>query len=219
VTERKRKAMSKKGQIILWIITLVSFAGILAVYHKLPERVPIHWDSNWEVDGTANKNMMFLIGAVPALANGLFYLLPVIDPRRKNYDAKTYGLMRAVIVLLFVFISWATVVSALKLGINDKLLLSFILGITFIIMGNYLPKVKSNFFIGIKNPWALSDATIWRKTHKVGGYFFLIIGLLMLPMGIINTSLYSNVIFWLLLIGIAAVNIYSYILYRKNIRA
>ncbi len=208
--------MSKKGQIILWIITLVSFAGILAVYHKLPDRVPIHWNSNWEVDGTASKNKMFLIGAVPALANGLFYLLPIIDPRRKNYDAKTYGLMRAVIVLLFVFLSWATVVTALDLGINDKLLLSVIIGIAFIAMGNYLPKVKSNFFVGIKNPWALSDPTIWRKTHKVSGYFFFIIGLLMLPMGVIDTPLYSNLVIWVLLIGIIAVNIYSYILYRKN---
>lgn len=211
--------MSKKGQIILWIITLVSFAGILAVYHKLPDRVPIHWNSSWEVDGTASKNKMFLIGAVPALANGLFYLLPIIDPRRKNYDAKTYGLIRAVIVLLFVFLSWATVVTALDLGINDKLLLSVIIGIAFIAMGNYLPKVKSNFFVGIKNPWALSDPTIWRKTHKVGGYFFFLIGLLMLPMGVIDTTLYSNLVIWVLLIGIIAVNIYSYILYRKNFRA
>ncbi len=211
--------MSKKGQIILWIITLVSFAGILAVYHKLPDRVPINWNSSWEVDGTASKNKMFLIGAVPALANGLFYLLPIIDPRRKNYDAKTYGLIRAVIVLLFVFLSWATVVTALDLGINDKLLLSVIIGIAFIAMGNYLPKVKSNFFVGIKNPWALSDPTIWRKTHKVGGYFFFLIGLLMLPMGVIDTTLYSNLVIWVLLIGIIAVNIYSYILYRKNFRA
>ncbi len=211
--------MSKKGQIILWIITLVSFAGIVAVYHKLPDRVPIHWNSSWEVDGTASKNKMFLIGAVPALVNGLFYLLPLIDPRRKNYDAKTYGLMRAVIVLMFVFLSWATVVTALDLGINDKFLLSVIIGIAFIAMGNYLPKVKSNFFVGIKNPWALSDPTIWRKTHKVGGYFFFIIGLLMLPMGVIDTTLYSNIVIGLLLIGILAVNIYSYILYRNNFKA
>lgn len=211
--------MSKKGQIILWITTLVSFAGIVAVYHKLPDRVPIHWNSSWEVDGTASKNKMFLIGAVPALVNGLFYLLPLIDPRRKNYDAKTYGLMRAVIVLMFVFLSWATVVTALDLGINDKFLLSVIIGIAFIAMGNYLPKVKSNFFVGIKNPWALSDPTIWRKTHKVGGYFFFIIGLLMLPMGVIDTTLYSNIVIGLLLIGILAVNIYSYILYRNNFKA
>ncbi len=211
--------MSKKGQIILWIITLVSFAGIVAVYHKLPDRVPIHWNSSWEVDGTASKNKMFLIGAVPALVNGLFYLLPIIDPRRKNYDAKTYGLMRAVIVLMFVFLSWATVVTALDLGINDKFLLSVIIGIAFIAMGNYLPKVKSNFFVGIKNPWALSDPTIWRKTHKVGGYFFFIIGLLMLAMVVIDTTLYSNIVIGLLLIGILAVNIYSYILYRNNFKA
>lgn len=211
--------MSKKGQLLLWFITLVSFAGILAVYHKLPDRVPIHWNSSWEVDGTADKNKMFLIGAVPALANGLFYVLPIIDPRRKNYDAKTYGLIRAVLVLLLVFLSWATVVTALDLGVNDKLMLSLIIGITFIAMGNYLPKVKSNFFVGIKNPWALSDPVIWRKTHKVGGYFFFIIGLFMLPMGVIDTALYSNIVIWLLLTGILGVNIYSYLLYRKNFGA
>lgn len=207
--------MSKKTHIILWIITLASFAGILAVYHKLPERVPIHWNSNWEVDSTASKDKMFLIGAMPALFNGLFYLFPIIDPRRKNYEEKTYGLIRVVIVLLFVILSWGTVLTALDLIVNEKLLLSFICGIAFIIMGNYLPKIKSNFFVGIKNPWALSDTTIWRKTHKLGGYLFLIIGILMLPMGVINTSMYSNIVFGLLLVGIIAVNAYSFILFKK----
>lgn len=207
--------MSKRTYIILWVATLLSYIGILAVYKKLPQTVPVHWDSNWEVNGYADKKFMFLIGAFPAILNGLFYILKDIDPKRKNYDPRTYGIIRGSIVVLSMFLTWVTVVSALKLDLNFKLFLPAGLGIVLIITGNYFPKIKNNFFVGIKNPWTLSDDSVWRKTHKVGGYYFMVLGILMLPMGIIKEDIYSKGVFGLMLAGIVAINVYSYVLYRR----
>lgn len=207
--------MSKRTYIILWVATLLSYIGILAVYKKLPQTVPVHWDSNWEVNGYADKKFMFLIGALPAILNGLFYILKDIDPKRKNYDPRTYGIIRGSIVVLSMFFTWVTVVSALELDLNFKLFLPAGLGIVLIITGNYFPKIKNNFFVGIKNPWTLSDDGVWRKTHKVGGYYFMVLGILMLPMGIIKEDIYSKGVFGLMLAGIVAINVYSYVLYRR----
>ncbi|SHO51244.1 SdpI family protein [Anaerocolumna xylanovorans] len=208
--------MSKRTHIILWIATLLSYIGILIVYRKLPQTVPIHWDSNWEANGYADKRFMFLIGALPAILNGFFYILKDIDPRRKNYDPKTYGIIRASIVVLTIFFTWVTVVAALKVDLDFKLFVPAGLGIAFLVIGNYLPKVKNNFFMGIKNPWTLSDDSVWRKTHKAGGYFFIALGILMLPIGVIKERTYSQVVFGLLLAGVIAINVYSYILYKRD---
>lgn len=208
--------MNKKSHIILWIVTVISYIGILAMYSRLPQRVPIHWDSIWEVDGTADKSAMFLLGGLPLLMNGLFYVLPYIDPRKRNYDPRTYSLMRGAIVLVSIFFTWATVVVAIKPEWNIKVFFPAVLGIMFMVIGNYLPRIKNNFFVGIKNPWALSDDTVWRKTHKAGGYFFLIVGLLMVPMGLIHNRIYNGLVFAFLLIGILAINVYSYLLYAKR---
>lgn len=206
----------KKSHLILWLITIVSYIGILALYSKLPQIVPTHWDINGEVNGTSDKKMMFLFGGLPILVNGLFYLLPFIDPKRKNYEPKTYNLMRWAIVLLCLALTWLSVATALKPDLNIKMILPAVIGVSFIVMGNYLPRIKNNFFVGIKNPWALSDDTIWRKTHKAGGYIFLAYGLFMLPMGLIQNNIYNNLVFGFLLFGVIAVNVYSYILFRKR---
>ncbi len=207
--------MSKKAHIILWIASAISYIGILSLYNKLPQMVPVHWDSNWEINGYADKKYMFLIGALPAILNGFFYIFKDIDPRRKNYDPKTYGIIRGAIVLMSIFFTWATVVTALKINLNFKLFLPAGLGIVFMVIGNYLPKVKTNFFMGIKNPWTLSDDNVWRKTHKAGGYLFMVFGILMVPMGIINEKAYNYFVIGLLLAGILVTNVYSYILYGR----
>lgn len=208
--------MSKKAHIILWIATVISYIGILIVYKKLPQTVPIHWDSNWEVNGYADKKYMFLIGAIPAILNVFFYVLKDIDPRRNNYDPRTYGIIRGAIVVLSIFLTWASVVTALKINLNFRLFLPAGLGIALMVIGNYLPKIKNNYFLGIKNPWTLSDDVVWRKTHKVGGYLFMLIGILLVPIGVIKEKVYSYSVFGFLLAGIVAINIYSYILYRKS---
>ena len=43
------------------------------------------------------------------------------------------------------------------------------LGIVFIVLGNYMPLFRQNFFAGIKTPWALADEEIWNRTHRIGG--------------------------------------------------
>lgn len=208
--------MSKKAGIILWVAVIFSYIGILLVYKKLPQTVPIHWDSNFEINGYADKKYMFLIGAMPAIFYVLFYVLKYIDPRKKNYDPKTYSIISGAVVILCIFLTWVTVVTSLKVNFNMKLLMPVGMGILFMIIGNYLPKIKNNYFVGIKNPWALSDDNVWRKTHKAGGYIFMISGILMLPTGVINERIYSNFVFGFLLAGIIAVNGYSYLIYRKD---
>lgn len=61
----------------------------------------------------------------------------------------------------------------------DKIIPS-IVGILFIVIGNYMPKIKSNYFYGIKTPWTLSSDTSWRKTHRLGGKVFIISGFIII---------------------------------------
>jgi uncharacterized membrane protein len=209
--------MGKKFKILIWSIVVLSFIGLIISYQFLPERIPIHWDSNWEVDNFANKNMIFLLGLLPAGLLVFFDLQPQIDPRVSNVkkNSKEYGIIRYAIVILLVIASWLSVLTALEINIDFKLIFPILLGITFMVMGNYLPRVKSNFYLGIKNPWVLSDETVWRKTHKAGGYLFFITGLFIMAMGIIHTKYFARGVIGFLFLGIVIVNIYSYILFKR----
>ena len=112
------------------------------------------------------------------------------------------------------------VIISISLGYNiaiDKVI-PFMVGVLFVVMGNYLPKSKSNFFYGIKTPWTLTSEEVWKKTHRLGGKLFVISGLII----IVSSLLFKgNIQFIILLILIVIAGIIPTIasyFYAKNSR-
>lgn len=209
--------MNKRGRQILWIISSISFIGIACSYFFLPDQIPIHWNANWKIDGWADRNYIFLIGLFPMFTIIMFKYLPKFDPRRDNYKKheKAYNILEIATVVLMIMLNWITVAAALEINVNVKLILSATIGITFIIIGNYMPTLKSNYFFGIKNPWTLSDDVVWRKTHKAGGYVFAVSGVLLLMMAFLQSSILNNITFGIIILGVVGINIYSYLVFHK----
>ena len=52
----------------------------------------------------------------------------------------------------------------------------------FTIIGNYLPKARQNYTIGIKIPWTLANEENWNRTHRLAGYLWMACGILMIIM-------------------------------------
>lgn len=210
--------MNKIRKNALWILSFLSFLGTVFCYRYLPHKVPMHWNANWEVDGWSDKKYIFLTGLMPVIMLILLDILPKIDPRRENYrrHSKGYRIISATIVVLMIIMNWITIGTSLQKNIRLDELLPFSMGILFIILGNYMPVLKSNFFVGIKNPWTLSDDEVWRKTHKAGGYVFVVSGVLMIISSWLHNQACNTVSFLVLLLGLAWVTLYSYLLYRKR---
>jgi uncharacterized membrane protein len=55
-----------------------------------------------------------------------------------------------------------------------------LIGLLFIIIGNYLPKARQNYTIGIRIPWTLANEENWNRTHRLAGYLWMICGVLMI---------------------------------------
>jgi uncharacterized membrane protein len=53
-------------------------------------------------------------------------------------------------------------------------------GLMFIVLGNYMGKVRKNFFIGIRTPWTLASDEVWSRTHRLGGKVFVLTGIFMI---------------------------------------
>ena len=92
-------------------------------------------------------------------------------------------------------------------------LLNILLGVMFLVLGNYMPKCKMNAFIGIKLPWTYSSDENWRRTHRLGGFVWVAAGLLLLG----NLVFSSELLLMLLILGAILIpGVYSYCLYRKE---
>ena len=92
-----------------------------------------------------------------------------------------------------------------------------LLGLLFIPLGNMMGKVKSNFFIGIRTPWALSDPDVWNRTQRMGGFLLFLSGLIsILGAFLLPEKLYFLVLMAFLLGGMGLTAVMSYLWYRRK---
>lgn len=196
---------------------MIAFA--LAVYGRLPEQVPTHFGLSGEPDGwTPRFPGAFLM---PVLAAGVYLLLIVlrrIDPRGANYSRfeETWWVFLNVIALLMTAIHVLSLGFAIGWPIDMARAVTVTVGLLFVGLGNYMPRLRSNWWMGIRTPWTLESEEVWRETHRVGGWAFVAAGLLVVVAGLLlepgPRAWASGIAF-----GTAIVIplVYSYVAYRR----
>ncbi|WDL88507.1 SdpI family protein [Priestia aryabhattai] len=208
----------KKHVFPLGITLLTLVAWLIALPH-LPATMPIHWGANGEADGFATKiNAMILTVGIMVLIYFIIAFVPRIDPRKENYKyfSKTYNIVLNAVLLLFFFVNMSTILQGLGYNVPMSYIAPIMAGLIFIIIGNYLQRVRSNYFMGIRTPWTLSNETVWKKTHRLSGKIFFIGGLLILISAFLPDG-YKSVIMWgSIVLCVAVPYLYSYVAYKKE---
>lgn len=103
-----------------------------------------------------------------------------------------------------------TVASSLDQNIPVSKLTMVAVGLLFIVIGNYMPQVKDNYFIGIRTPWTLASPEVWRKTHRFSGFMWMLGGLLIALGAFMPKTLSISMIITALLIATIIPYVYSW---------
>ena len=183
---------STPNLLLALLILAVPFAYAAYIYPTLPQTIPTHFNMKGEADGFGERSTIFL---GPGILSGVglftFFLLSNIknfDP--KKFKAEDEGMFKKLALFLVAFLSLLGLIitfasTAPKLNITNLLLP--LLGISFAIMGWYMPKIHQNYFAGFKLPWTLENVDNWNETHKLAGKVWIYggivqaIGTLILP--------------------------------------
>ena len=208
--------------IALTMIALAFLAGAV-LWDQLPDQMASHWNANDQVDGY--MSMFWGVFLLPLMTLGMFALfmaVPNIDPLKANIAQfrETFNVFILVIIAFMLYLYGLTLVW--NLGYQDfnmsAAMLPF-MGVLFIATGYMLRKAKRNFFIGIRTPWTLSSDTVWDKTHQLGSILFMASG----AFAIIGGFFGGMTAFWLMFVPLIGSSIflviYSYVLYRNEIKA
>jgi uncharacterized membrane protein len=193
------------------LVLLAALASLLA-YPSLPEVMPIHWNFEGQPDNYWPKlGGLILIPALIAVLAILFPLLKKIDPREKRYQefAKVWQIFQLAIIGFLSYVHLINIFVTLNPQYNINTLMLIGLGILLLIIGNYLSKIRQNYFIGIKTPWTIDSEEVWNKTHRLGGILFFLAGIVFILEAIFKWQL---LIVTLSAIAIAALVpiVYSY---------
>ena len=217
--------ISLRVWVALAVLCVVNVAAHLLVMPSLPAQIPTHWGANGAVDGWGPSWMASALGVLPLALLAMLYVVPSIDPKGEAYrtSGKFYQGFVIAFTVFMCAISWMgelTVWGVVPASGTVNLLISGAVGLLFIGMGNYLPRVKQNYTLGIKTPWALADPENWRRTQRFGGACFMVLGFGLIVMGIAGTALSNEivaaVIAVLVLGSVGAMYAYSYLLWRKS---
>lgn len=203
------------GLVLLVLMLIVA----MWAYPRLPERIPTHWNLQGEVDGWSARWMVFFPPAMGLLMLVLMPVLRRIDPRRANYDRfePTFWLVINVIIAFMFVPHLMTIGAALgwPLPATDRVLVAAV-GVLFILLGNYMPRVKSNWWMGIRTPWTLESESVWRATHRLAGFTFVTGGLIAVAAALLPTKLAFGVSMVAMMSAALVPAAYSYVLYRRE---
>ncbi|HUB90085.1 MAG TPA: SdpI family protein [Dyella sp.] len=198
------------------LFLLILLAAFVWLYPHMPARVPTHWNAQGRVNG-----YMSPLGAVAtpmiviAILAAITLLLPAISPR--SYEITPFV---SVFVLVMLAVQIFVLISALALLLNATghavrmpLICMLGTGVLWMVVGNYMGKLRKNFFIGIRTPWTLASDAAWERTHRMGGWLFMLAGAVVIAIALAGAPMLLMVGMMLCAALIPA--IYSYALYRR----
>ncbi len=210
----------KKDWYLLLLIASMFIVSIV-VYSDLPAKMPLHWNLEGQVDSYTNRFwgafMMPLINIGVLL---MMLVTPLIDPKKENYKkfGTSYRVIRTILILFFAVLHFVIIAFALGYNFDIGRIMVLVFGVLFLILGNYLPRVRHNYFLGIRSPWTLASEKVWRKTQRLGGKLFLLSGIIMLLSIFSNDQVRFAVLMVCILGTTLVTTIYSYFVYKEEER-
>lgn len=199
------------------LIVVAMFLTWIYFYNLLPDNMPIHWNYEGKVDNYWTKNQaLFLFPGIALILVIMFYFLPAMDPKKDNYPKfeKTWEIFQFAILWFFAYIYFVSIFITLNPEYNMNNFMMIWLWLLFMILGNYMGKIRQNYFVWIKLPWTLANDEVWNKTHRFWGKTFLWAGLLFFINAFIG---FKSPFIFLIIIVLTLLSpiIYSYIIFKK----
>ncbi len=217
------KRLKNYKRAVLILLFQVAFCGYFWISLADDVQIPTHWNLKGEVDSWSGKTfgVLGLLG-VNILLFLVLYLMPLYSVRfRKQKDRFEKVLPSVVLIItaLFALIHIASIMIAKNPEIfGERNLILAIIGVMFVMLGNLMPKLPSNFFIGIKTPWTLSSEYVWRRTHRFGGIAFIVAGAIFLVTGLMKklpdiVMITSGVAAFVIIMSTV---VYSFVIFKKT---
>lgn len=176
--------MIKKNKFKLWISSFVILLPImfgLLFWDKLPEQMVTHWGADWNADGWSNRN--FAVFALPVfilIVHWFCIFCTSKDPKNKDQSNKIFSIVLWICPIISIVTSYMIYAAALGKVIQPNVIVYILIGLLFIIVGNYLPKCKQNYTIGTRVKWALENEENWNATHRFSGKVWVVGGVLIM---------------------------------------
>lgn len=226
----------KIRKIVMWIVTFIPLVVTTIVIQFMPKKVPMHYDIAGNIDRWGSRNEQFVF-PVMIIMFTLFFALMIRYYVKKQINARTdkeraeaasnenvmlitataMAGFFAIMHFFFLFKAFAEskggeVIEALDINVVTNVLL----GIVFIILGNFMPKTRRNSTVGLRTVWSTENDKTWAESNRLGGRVLIIAGILTIIVAITIGGMASTLIMLGILLAATVLLVYvSYVAYKK----
>jgi uncharacterized membrane protein len=206
-----------------WYPALLVLLGVLlsaAVYTRLPETMAVHWNARGNPDGWMPRP--FGAFFAPALMLALWAVLRGVrrvDPRQESYARfdTAYETIVASVLVLVLATHVITIAAALGYRVPIARLVPSLVGALFVVVGNVMPRLRPNWWFGVRTPWTLSNDRVWMRTHRLAGFSMAAAGIVMILAALaLPTTLGLPLMLAALVAAVIAPAVYSYLAWRRE---
>ncbi len=220
----RRPILIASAAILLFMVALAAWA---AAQIPAGAHVPLHWDAAGHVNRYGDRSeairTLFMLPAIALVITAVLAVIPSIEPRRSNLlkSWRAYVAVWLGVLLLEAAVQVVIVASTLAPATAGRIGGSVVIaaaGTVIAVVGNYLPKIRSNFMFGIRTPWTLTSELSWNRTHRLGGRLLVAVGLLMVAAAAFlgQRLILGFGLAVLVLAAVATLFIYSYLVWRQD---
>ncbi len=145
-------------------------------------------------------------------------LVTAYDNKSNCQSSKIFGIVLWIIPAISIIVSTTTYLFSVNIIKSPHIPLYILIGALFIMIGNYMPKTRQNRTIGIKVKWTLQSEANWNATHRVAGFTWVAIGIIILASAFLPISICIPVFIISVFFGVLIPTVYSYKFYKKELQ-
>lgn len=222
---------------LMWIISLVPLVITAVMLGILPDKVPMHYNAEGEIDrwGSKYENLIF---PLIIIALTLFWQLLIWyfeKKASKTEDEKiqkealsnanvlsvvsiSMSMMYCVMQCFFLYRAYVEANANFEGFVIDTAQMSCILlGVMFVVIGNFMPKTRRNGVVGLRIVWSMHNDITWAKSNRFAGVALIIVGVLTIITSIFTEGLLATgLMLAYLFISLIVMLIYSYRVYKTQ---
>jgi len=217
-----RKIKDNMGTFIITLVVLLipMLAGVI-LWNKLPDVIATHWGPDGNPDGYSSR--AFAVFAMPATILVLHLIASLITASKDTnaISGKLFCLLLWICPVMSIVIATITYATALGYEVNVPFVVLMLIGIIYIVLGNYLPKARQNHLFGVRMKWTLESKKNWEHTNRFSAKVMVALGLIYIICAVVAVFVEMKavlvvIVFGTLIAAVFAMILYSYLYHLKH---
>lgn len=173
----------KKKKVVFYSLMFFPLVMVLVALPFLPVQIPAHYDFNNQVTRWGSKYEALIFPALTIFFG--FFMLGMARYAAKHEESGknnesiciTTGIVSLFLfnamTVYFLYTDFNQVENLAEVELDVNQIIFGIFGISMIIIGNLMPKLRMNSMIGLRTSWSMKNETVWKKSQRFGGISFI----------------------------------------------